>query len=66
MVNPKDPIGRDMAAYRFMAVCSLLLIGTIVFMGGLFLKQERKVTVGMSNGCYQWSDGHVQCDGRKP
>lgn len=68
--HPTDePISRDHRTYACMAMASLVGLVCVALMGGIYLKTVRKAapvkaityTMGATDGCYRWTDGHVQC-----
>lgn len=63
-----DPLQRQQNSFTFCLLASVVGISLIALAGGIFLKHDRKHGTLLRTtpfGCYVWSDGYVQCTGRR-
>jgi len=68
-IRPSFPCPVE-AQHRRFTTCGLAILigmGCVGLMGGLALKQDRKhgTLLRSTHGCYVWSDGAIQCTGRR-
>ena len=56
----QDRIYRDHVTYVTMIMVCVVTIVSMVLVGGVLLKHDRKVRVWHKE-CYTWADGYVQC-----